>query len=68
MNIAVILATVKSVADATTEFLRFIQTDQGKQYIAQVQQNHQQIEDFFTRIGTPFKGLVDKIKADIAAQ
>jgi len=66
MTPELILATIKSVADAITEIAKYRQTPEGQKDIDQIITNREAIKTELTTLFSPLKGLIDKIKAQNA--
>jgi hypothetical protein len=56
-----ILLTVQSVANAATEYLKWIQTDEGRKWSAQVMADRQAWDKFWTDAG---KAIGSFVKGD----
>lgn len=55
MTPALVLATIKSVADATTEALKFAQTAAGQRWIDEILADHQLWDKRLAEIGAGLK-------------
>lgn len=59
MTPEMILAAIKSGFDFGTELLKYLQTDEGKKFVAQALQDRKNWDDFWKGVGSGIHSLFD---------
>ncbi len=58
MNPTTIILAIKSIADAVTEYFRWLQTDEGKRFVAQAMTDRAAWDKFWADAGTGIQRLL----------